>query len=148
MSLVFPIRLKDGFGVPGDNDFFLIRISFLSPIFLNGVFLNGVDRNDFFKVDGRFSFSSIFRTGVVKSAEAVVATADLATDELADATMADDKGVEVEGVGTGTVVDGLALAEGLLEITELPATKDSSILSYLGRVLFLTGFTGFLLSRT
>ena len=39
ISLLFPIRLNEGLGVPGERDFFLTRTSFRFPIFLKGVFL-------------------------------------------------------------------------------------------------------------
>lgn len=102
ISLVFPIRLNDGFGVPGDKDFFLTRINFLSPIFLKGVFLNGVERKLFLMAEGRFSFSSAFLTGVVNAdiVEEVLAVElviiELATDDLGTDAI---NGVDVDGVG-------------------------------------------------
>jgi len=48
MSFLLPIRLKDGFGVPGESDFFLMRISLRSPIFLKAVRRSGVKRKELF----------------------------------------------------------------------------------------------------
>lgn len=55
ISFLFPIFLKEAFGVPGDPDFLLT--SFLEPIFLKADFLRGVKRLFILvlEVEGRFS---------------------------------------------------------------------------------------------